>query len=208
MSDPTESTTGQQNMANNASTANASTVTIQTDDIFIKPKDPPLYEETTTTTTKIKKRRDRKPKTSVDGSQSDSLSQAGQSNEAKKGNLKKRRRGTDYDISTSTDEDSNWESVNEDNENEPLAELSFERLLQRIVKLEKENQKRDQKISSLETDIKNLMVATDKRISSLTYTLNKLSDQVKVLQTSPPILASVSSAPTIDSNSCWLSSAE
>ena len=168
MYDPMESTTGQQNMANDASTANASTVTNQTDDIFIKPKDPPLDEETTTTTTKIKKRRGRKPKTSVDESQSDALSQAGQSNEAKKGNLKKRRRGSDDDTSTSTDEDSNWESVNEDNENEPLAELSFERLLQRIVKLEKANQKRDQKISSLETDIKNLMVATDKRISRLT----------------------------------------
>ena len=103
----------------------------------------------------------------------------------KKGNLKKRRRGSDNDTSTSTDEDSNWESVNEDNENEPLAELSFERLLQRIVKLEKANQKRDQKISSLETDIKNLKVATDKRISSLTNVVNKLSDQVKVLQTSP-----------------------
>ena len=38
--------------------------------------------------------------------------------------------------------------------------------------------------------------------------MNKLSDQVKVLQTSPPILASVSSAPTLDSNNCWLSSAE
>ena len=86
-----------------------------------------------------KKRRGRKPKTIVDGSQSDAESQAGQSDEAKKGNFKKRRRGSDYDISTSTDEDSNWESVNEENENEPLAELSFESLLQRIVKLEKAN---------------------------------------------------------------------
>ena len=37
-----ESTTGQQNMANDDSTANASNVANQTDDIFIKPKDPPL----------------------------------------------------------------------------------------------------------------------------------------------------------------------
>ena len=87
-------------------------------------------DEETTTTTKNKKRRGRKPNTSVDGNQSDALSQAGQSNETKKGNFKKRRRESDCDISTSTDEDSTWESVAEDNENEPLAELSFESLLQ------------------------------------------------------------------------------
>ena len=129
MSDPMESTTGQQHMVNNASTANASTSAHQTDGIFIKPKDPIMDEDTTTTTTKNKKRRGRKPKTSVDGNQSDATSQACQSNEIKKGNLKKRRRGSECDIPTSTDEDSTWESVVEDDESEPLAELSFERLL-------------------------------------------------------------------------------
>ena len=82
-----------------------------------------------------KKPRGRKPKTSVDVNQGDAPSQAGQSNETKKGNLKNRKRGSDCDISTSTDKDSTRESVAGDSENEHLAEISFERLLQRIVKL-------------------------------------------------------------------------
>ena len=43
--------------------------------------------------------------------------------------------------------------------------------------------------------MKILKAATDKRISGLTNAVNKLMDQVKVLQTSPPIIVSVHTDP-------------
>ena len=76
-----ESKTGQQNMANDTSTAIAGTAAHQS--IFIKSKNL-NSDEDLTKTTKNKKPRGRKPKTSADGNQSDSSSQAGQSKETKK----------------------------------------------------------------------------------------------------------------------------
>ena len=79
---------------------------------------------------------------------------------------------------TTEDDDSNWESFIEDECIEPVENQSFERLLQRINRLENSNKRRDQKIKDLENDIKIVKTTADKRISSLTNTIKKLSDQV------------------------------
>ena len=111
-------------------------------------------------------------------------------------------------MSTTDDDDSNWESVIEDEGLEPVENQSFERLLQRINRLENTNKRRDQKIKDLENDIKTVKTTAEKRISSLTNTVNKLLDQVKVLQSSPTPLVQPLGAPALDINNCWLSSAE
>ena len=84
--------------------------------------------------------------------------------------------------STTDDDDSNYESFIKDEGIEPLENQSFERLLQRIIRLENSNKRRDQKIKDFGNEIKIVRTTADKRISSLTETINKLSDQVRVLQ--------------------------
>ena len=188
-------------MCHDQANPNVGTAAQHNEGLFAMPEVPSTNEEMQ------KKARRGRPKSKKEGTQSDGSSPL--RNIKPKQNEKKRKRVREVGLSSATDDDeSNWESFIEDEGIEPVKNQSFERLLQRIIRLENSKKRCDQKIKDLENEIKIVKTTAEKRISSLTNTVNKLLDQVKVLQSSPTPLVQPLGAPALDINNCWLSSAE
>ena len=181
MSEPTESEVGQQNQANDVPNPNASTAVQRNVGLFAMSEVPGTDEL-------IKKKylvRRGQPKNKSEGTQSDEPRPL--KNIKQKQNEEKRKRVKYLGLSSTTDDyDSYWESFIKDEVKEPLENQLFERLQQRIIRLRNSNKRRDQKI--LENERKNAKTAAEKRIYSLNNTVNKLSEQVRILQSSPPHL--------------------